>query len=368
MTQEQTPEPSDLARYSRELLLAGQANNGAFPASIAFSHYDYCWLRDGTFVAYALDVVGEHEAAKKFYRWVHRAILRHQGKVARLLEKREQQRVILQEEFLHTRFTVEGAEGREPWGNFQLDGYGAYLWGVGEHVKRSGDRVLAEELGESLDVTVGYLVAFWAYPCFDCWEEHGDRVHPGTLAAVYGGLQAISSFVKREVGERIEGVCQAIREKVEREGTVNGRYAKSLGDPQVDANLLWLAVPFGLVEADDVRMRRTVEAIETELCAGGGGVHRYPGDTFYGGGAWLLLTSWLGWYYAQVGRRDRSLELLQWVERQADEQGHLPEQVPEGLLHPERYGEWVARWGEPAKPLYWSHAMYLIHRQALAGK
>lgn len=35
-----------------------------------------------------------------------------------------------------------------------------------------------------------------------------------------------------------------------------------------------------------------------------GGVHRFPEDTYYGGGEWLLLSCWLGWYNASVGRGD----------------------------------------------------------------
>lgn len=134
----------------------------------------------------------------------------------------------------------------------------------------------------------------------------------------------------------------------------------------MDANLLWVTVPFGMFDGEDERVVRTVEAIERELVSrGGGGVHRYVGDAFYGGGAWVLLTAWLGWYYAAVGNVGRARELVEWVERQADEEGNLPEQVDEGLMVPEAYGEWVGRWGECAKPLLWSHAMYVVVRRGL---
>ena len=33
-----------------------------------------------------------------------------------------------------------------------------------------------------------YLAALWQLPCYDCWEEFPDRVHPHTLAAIYAGL------------------------------------------------------------------------------------------------------------------------------------------------------------------------------------
>jgi hypothetical protein len=43
----------------------------------------------------------------------------------------------------------------------------------------------------------------------------------------------------------------------------------------------------------------------------------------------------------------------------------LPEQTGE-LLRPDRYRPWVEKWGEPASPLLWSHAMYLTLLDVLA--
>jgi len=51
---------------------------------------------------------------------------------------------------------------------------------------------------------------------------------------------------------------------------------------------------------------------------------------------------------------------LSWIEKQADEDGNLPEQVPNNLNDPDYYPIWIQKWGEIAKPLLWSHAMYLI--------
>ena len=111
-------------------------------------------------------------------------------------------------------------------------------------------------------------------------------------------------------------------------------------------------------------MRRTITRIEQTLRQGG--VHRYPSDTYYGGGEWLLLSAWLGWYYADTGEFGLAQDLLAWVEGQASPDGGLPEQVPEALIHPPSYSIWLERWGPVANPLLWSHAMYLILFQALS--
>jgi len=51
---------------------------------------------------------------------------------------------------------------------------------------------------------------------------------------------------------------------------------------------------------------RSFAKIEADLRQGGG-VHRYATDTYYGGGEWVLLTAWLGWYYTKIGANEKAL-------------------------------------------------------------
>ena len=138
----------------------------------------------------------------------------------------------------------------------------------------------------------------------------------------------------------------------------NGCLVKYVGSEEVDASLLWIALPFNLLEPDDPVMQGTVKKIEEDLFHQG--VHRYAEDTYYGGGEWVHLTAWLGWYYARTGRDEEARKLLAWVETQADTDGSLPEQVCAHLNDPVFYPIWFERWGPVAKPLLWAHAMYLV--------
>jgi GH15 family glucan-1,4-alpha-glucosidase len=134
---------------------------------------------------------------------------------------------------------------------------------------------------------------------------------------------------------------------------------KYIGSNFVDGSLLGLAVPYNVILPNDPLMKATVQKIEITL-QHGGGVHRYPKDTFYGGGEWILLTTWLGWYYALSGEKNKAVRVKQWVEAQADQINELPEQVPSTLIDASYYEPWKKRWGEIAKPLLWSHAMYIV--------
>ncbi|MCL6548299.1 MAG: glycoside hydrolase family 15 protein, partial [Alicyclobacillus sp.] len=326
-----------------------------------FAQYRYCWLRDGTFTAYAMDRVGQHESARRFYHWVH-ATLRRQGhlveRVAEVLKKGLAPEAA---DVPPTRYRLDGSPAGDDWGNFQLDGYGAWLWGLAQHVRLTGETGLLREFEESIDLTLRYLTLCWNLPNYDCWEEAGDRRHPATLAAIYGGLRAINEFLRRD---ELEALAVTIADYVLTHGVVDGRFAKSMGNTSIDASLLWLAIPFGLVAPADARMVKTVAEIEKRLHHQG--VHRYPEDTYYGGGEWPLLACWLGWYYCRAGRPEAARPLLAWVEGCANAEGELPEQMSTHLNAPSWLPVWRARWGEVATPLLWSHAMYLVLREEMA--
>ena len=68
------PEAQALAATSIRSMLDHQVGSGAFVASRDFAPYRYSWLRDGSFIAFALDLAGEREAAERFHRWVATAI------------------------------------------------------------------------------------------------------------------------------------------------------------------------------------------------------------------------------------------------------------------------------------------------------
>jgi GH15 family glucan-1,4-alpha-glucosidase len=214
---------------------------------------------------------------------------------------------------------------------------------------------------QAVDVCVDYLLALWDQPCYDCWEERPDCLHAYTLSALYQGLMRFSDgrFGVTQVSERI-------RQAIQTRATLNDHLIKDLdGADEVDGNLIALAVPNAVYEPNDPVMRATIARIESDLRRDAGGVHRFVADTYYGGGEWVLLTAWLGWYYAHAGEVDRARQLLAWVEAQADDRGGLPEQVAAHLNRPAYLDVWRRRWGESAHPLLWSHAAYLSLRHAI---
>lgn len=347
-----------LATRSVAVILAGQSPSGAYIASPNFPVYRYSWLRDGAFIADAMSRAGEVASAEAFFGWCARVLDARAGRVDALIERARRGERIPAADHLHTRYTLGGDESDAEWWNFQLDGYGAWLWALGEHLHRHG-RSSAPFVGGA-HVSARYIEAFWPEASYDWWEEHPEERHVSTLAALSAGLRAAAELpgIDGEAAAGFGSSAAAIRDTLRAEADRLGYLPKWLGGNAVDASLLAVGAPFGVLEPNDPAVLATVARIEAELVHRGG-VHRYRTDTYYGGGEWLLLAGFLGLQYAAGGRTEAGREQLAWIADHATADGLFPEQVTDHLLAPERCAEWLERWGPVATPLLWSHAMYL---------
>jgi GH15 family glucan-1,4-alpha-glucosidase len=348
---------TSLYQRSIETLTRYQYPSGAFPASPNFAPYQYSWFRDGAFISYALDSAGYPEKSELFHRWCANTVLRHSEKILNGINPRNQKGKQSGDGYFHCRFTEDGDEVPGHWGSHQLDGLGTWLWSLEQHLNSCRQSTLCADYHQPIDLIADYLLRLWNNPCSDCWEENESDIHFSTLAAVYAGLMAHSRV--RKNNRSLEG-AQNIRRFVHEKARATGYLAKSLNNPDVDASLLWAGLPYEIVDLDSSVFKGTLERIEQKLLSPGGGVHRYPSDSYYGGGEWLLLAAWYGWVKLRMGDMKVARNQLGWLEKQTDQEGNLPEQVNKNLIDKNSYRPWVQKWGRSANPLLWSHAMYII--------
>jgi len=372
-------DPAGRIGASLDVLLAGQHRDGGYVACPTYPTYHYVWLRDGAFCAYALGLHGAHGSAAAFHGFVTRTLLRYQGLFKAVTTPGTDRVPVAQ--MPPARFTVTGhleqpdkpqgtgqpadpgnpaGSDQAPWPNFQLDGYGIWLWALAQHVRHGYP--LTTEQRHAVALVSQYLQIAGAWNCYDCWEEHGARRHTSTVGAVIAGLAAAAELIGDAAAVTH---AQHLRELLLDEHVRAGTFVKHTGDDGIDASLLWLATPFDVIPADDPIMRRTVARIVDELTGPSGGLRRYLGDTFYGGGEWVLLTAWLGTHMAAVGDLEGARQRLDWVESMFTADGDLPEQVTVHPQAPDMVAPWVMRWGPVARPLLWSHGMHLVLVRAL---
>ena len=355
------PELIALAESSLALIVGLQDASGAYPASPTFSAYrGYSWFRDGAFIADGVSSWGTVgvESASRFHDWCARILVSRESQISTIVTAAANGTPVADSDMLPTRFTLDGLEGDDEWWDFQLDGYGTWLWAVVEHARRHALSI--EPWAAAMSLAVDYLVSSWNRPCFDWWEEHSEQVHVSTLGCIVAGLSAAleSGVLSPGRRESAAAAVDAIRDVIDTRGVVDGHLAKWLGSREVDASLVSLVHPLDVFPADTPVGSATIEQIDTQLCVDGG-VHRFRADTFFGGGQWPLLTCMLGLAYSAAGDPDRARELLEWAASTATPEGFLREQGGDHLLDPSMEQEWIDRWGPVATPLLWSHAMFI---------
>lgn len=348
---------AEIAERGRALILSLQDASGAYPASPSFSAYrGYSWFRDGSFIADAMSAVGEVASASAFFDWCARTLVARAPEIHDIVAAAESGTPVPDAQMLPTRFTFDGGTGDAEWWDFQLDGYGLWLWAALTHADRHGLGITPWR--RAIELTVDYLVASWDRPCYDWWEEHVEEVHVSTLGSVEAGLRVVAATEaldpdrRRRAAETAEAAARLIRER----GTVDGRLVKWLGSTAVDASLAALIAPLGVVSGE--LGRATIAELERQLVVDGG-THRFTTDTYYGGGQWPLLSCFIGLAQARLGDTARARELLDWAAGTERATGSMPEQVADHLIDPAYVDEWVERWGTSADPLLWSYAMFL---------
>ncbi|MCK4724295.1 MAG: hypothetical protein KAT29_00760, partial [Anaerolineales bacterium] len=122
----------DLYQQSIDIILKNQHKSGAYIASPNFPTYAYSWFRDGSFIAYAMDRAGYYESSRQFHLWCGKVIERQASKIESLVLQKKAGAEIKTEEYLPARFNLDGSPIGDDWTDFQLDGYGSWLWALNE--------------------------------------------------------------------------------------------------------------------------------------------------------------------------------------------------------------------------------------------
>ena len=331
--------------------------------------YSYMWPRDGSLVAYALDMAGYRFTAD-FYNFC-----------AKIMEKDGY--------FLH-KYTPSGslASSWHPWVKdnkpqlpIQEDETALVIWALWNHFQTFRDIEFIRPLYHSLIKKAGDFMMEYRHPktglplpSFDLWEER-QGVLTFTASTVYGGLTAAANFAaafgETDLEQEYREGAKAVREGMDRYLYLPSekRFARMIqihkdGSIEVDAAIdasLYGIFAFGAYDPADERVANTMNQIyeklwlKTEV----GGLARYENDSYYRqseetpGNPWFVTTLWLAQYYIAIAKSGaelkRAMDLLEWVADHALPSGVLAEQI-----HPYTH--------EPlsVSPLTWSHGTFII--------
>jgi GH15 family glucan-1,4-alpha-glucosidase len=351
-----------LAEASIRIIRENQSSTGGYIASPNFSVYNYSWFRDGAFIAHAMSKVGEDDSAIKFHDWAAGNINQRQEKILDLIERNQKGLEIDPEEHLHCRYSIDGTESEEAWTNFQLDGFGTWLWVADEFV--NSGKTLGTDVYQAVETLIPYLIEFWKTPSFDWWEESFGELHVSTLGCISAGLLAVSQWenIEENLRKAAAQTADEIRAFVMENGVVDKHLTKWIGATTIDGSLSALIAPLNWVQDAEIE-RNTLDLISRQL--GVLGTHRHLADVYFGGGPWPILSAFLALARSAQGDTDTATRVFEWLTNCANENLELPEQLATDLLYPETRDEWIQKWGKPAEPLLWSHAMFLLLKKEI---
>ncbi|HHW31294.1 MAG TPA: glycoside hydrolase [Clostridiaceae bacterium] len=367
--------------YKRSLLvfrLMADSRTGGILASAEIDEhftkcgrYAYCWGRDAGFIASALDKCGLKEMVDKFYEWT--------------ANTQEDDGSWSQRYFMDGNLAPS-------WG-LQIDETGTIIWGILQHYLQTGDAAFLTNMWNNVKKGVEFLIKFLDKstglpgPSYDLWEERFG-VHAYSSAAVYAGICAgaevaeilsipgnniekwkkaaeeLRNSIDKNLWSEDKGIfLRSILTKLNPWGYEPGNETKviqvnqkgykrdvTLTDNKADISLIGLAVPFGVYDVNDLKIKSTVRRIEERLTSyPTKGIKRYEEDNYIGGNPWVIATLWIALYYAKIKQYKKAKYYFDWAVKSCTEMGFLPEQVDRESGRP----SWVI-------PLTWSHAMFIL--------
>ena len=237
--------------------------------------YRFCWLRDATFMLYALLDAGYHEEAQSWRDWLLRAVAGKASQMNLMYGVAGERRL--------TEIELDwlpGYEGSRPvrLGNaahrqFQLDVFGEVMDVI--HVARRSGIPIESHAWDLQRHLLEYVEEVWQQPDEGIWEVRGRRrhfTHSRVMAwvAVDRMIRSAEQFHLEGSVEQWRGLRQQIHDEVCLKGfdTRKNAFVQFYGSDELDASLLMIPM-VGFLPPDDTRVRGTVEAIQRELVVDG---------------------------------------------------------------------------------------------------
>ncbi|MBD1379116.1 glycoside hydrolase family 15 protein [Metabacillus arenae] len=321
------------------------------------SDYSYVWIRDSCYeVMPYLD-----KQCNRYEKTYHRLLdlfLEYEWKI----EIHTKQKPHAQWEYIHARFSAQDVKEIDtPWGHAQHDAVGAFLFGVGEGVKK-GKKIIRNEADHRIiQKLVWYLdtCQYWIDSDNGMWEEWRE-VHSSSVGACIAGLQNVREivFVPRELV--LKGYY-----------SLSNLFPNESADRPIDLAQMSLIYPYKVLFSDDAV--KIVNEVESKLLRSRG-VIRYQGDSYYSTiehegrhhplshyygteAEWCFGLPWLALCHMELGNYNKAKDYIEWTESVMLEDGSLPELYLSGT---NQYNI--------NTPLGWSNAMYIQAKEKYINK
>ncbi len=281
--------------------------------------YRYTWMRDATFTLRALHMLNLDWEADEFMQFVADLAPNDDGGL-QIMYGIDGERDLTET----TRDELSGYRGARPvrvgngaFDQRQNDVYGAVLDSILIHTRRS--QRLPRRLWPIVEAQARCAAALWRQPDQGIWEARGEPKHyVSSKLMCWVALDRASQLAEIRgdptlAAEWRDGAAEIRADILGHGVSERGVLRQHYDTDALDASNL-LAAVFGLLPADDERLRNTVDAIASELSENGF-VLRYRTDETDDGlsgkeGSFLICSFWLVSALTICGEMQRALDLM----------------------------------------------------------
>lgn len=317
-------------------------------------HYLYVWPRDAAFTCMAAKAIGITDIQEPYFDWIldRAEDIDEDGRVAHHYTG-----------LLYEKYYVNGLQAEH---RYQPDQGGALLFAIKDFYE--DDLEAVKKYHELIESLADGTCRRWANDHFDIvtndlWEER--HTFPDlkdnfsySLASCSAGLEVAYKYLGKE---RYKEVFEQMKSLLIRSAEGKGYFYRSFGmidDDRIDASLIGLAYPFGIVGYDDEAFVNSINVITKKISINDG-IYRYKHDEYdgwmyrgfhrkKGAGYWPLLNFWLAIALNRMGRKDEALKYYHKAVSDVGDDGLIAEQVFNNDIQ------------KAVSPLCWSHNMFIL--------
>jgi GH15 family glucan-1,4-alpha-glucosidase len=310
------------------------------PGGVRNWDYRYVWPRDASIGIAAFLGVGKVDEARGFLAWLLHASRLQRPRLPALLTLHG--RPVPRERELSGWAGYAGSVpvrvGNGAADQHQLDGYG-WVIDAAWVLVRAGNP-LYPETWRAVRGFADLVARRWPEPDAGIWELRDDAAHH-VHSKLMGWLaldRALRIGETHRLADRQRRRWRAARDAIAADVRARGfdparsTYVRGYGSTDLDAALLVLPL-LDFDDADSPRVHGTIDAIRTELSAGGPLLYRYPPgrDGLPGPeGAFLPCSFWLVQALARTGRHREAVELFETLLDRASPLGLYAEEMAPG--------------------------------------
>jgi GH15 family glucan-1,4-alpha-glucosidase len=335
--------------------------------------YRYTWIRDATLTLGALSRIGFKEEARAFKRWLEWTAAYPEDLQIMYGLRGERWLTEVELPLEGYKWSTPVRVGNGAHSQFQLDIYGeildsAYIYQtVIVDRKDDADNWVFETVSnldpeeyetepdywEFLSSVVEFVIENWRRPDAGLWESRGGYRHfvyskVMCWVALDRGIKLAQILLLEKVGAEFLNVSDdqlqrwaKVRDEIKEDVLTNGydpqykadqgAFVQFYGSKNLDASNLKLPL-LGFIEADDPRMRSTIEMTQQDLVSPQGFVYRYSTKDFDDGlqgeeGTFSICTLWLISNLIALGEVREARVLFETVRAYANDLGLFSEEI-----------------------------------------